>query len=271
MSSSGARSTWTKPPLLRATLVEIGPEDHVLLTSANHIVWDGWSKGIYFRELGECYDAFCTGREPELPELPLQYADYAVWQRAWLSAERLERQLEYWRQTLRGAPPLLDLPTDRPRPVVATHRGDRMEHWIDAETLSSLRNLARSHGATEFMLLVAAWATLLHRLSGQDEIMLGTPIAGRNRVEVEGMIGYFKNTLALRIDCSGDPSFEELLARVREQLLSAYSHQDVSFEHVVREVAPQRDASYSPVFQSLIVLQNVAKESSFGSGGSRWR
>lgn len=252
----------TKPLLMRATLVEIAADDHVLVTSADHIVWDGWSKGIFFRELADCYDAFCTGREPVLPELRLQYADFAVWQRAWLAEERMERQLDYWRQTLSGAPPLLDLPTDRPRPAVATHRGDRMEHWIAAETLSSLRNLARLHGATEFMLLVAAWATLLRRLSGQDDIVLGTPIAGRNRVEVEGIIGYFNNTLALRIDCSSDPSFVELLGRVRERLLSAYSHQDVSFEHVVREVAPQRDASYSPIFQSLIVLQNAAKESS---------
>lgn len=250
------------PPLIRATLVEIGESDHVLLTSAHHIVWDGWSKGIYFRELAECYDAFCTGREPVLPELALQYADFAVWQREWLSGERMQRQLEYWRETLAGAPPLLDLPTDRPRPAVATHRGDRLELWVAAETLGHLRNLARQHGATEFMLLVAAWATLLHRLSGQDDIVLGTPIAGRNQAEVEGMIGYFNNTLALRIDCSGDPTFLELLGRIRETALSAYSNQDVSFEHVVREVAPHRDASYSPVFQSLIVLQNASQESS---------
>ena len=252
----------TKPLLIRATLVEIAAADHVLLTSAHHIVWDGWSKGIYFRELAECYDAYCSGREPELPELSLQYADFAVWQREWLSGERMERQLDYWRRALADAPPLLDLPTDRPRHAVATHRGDRMELWVPAHTLSSIRDLARRHGATEFMLLVAAWATLLRRLSGQDDIVLGTPIAGRNRAEVEGMIGYFNNTLALRIDCSDDPTFVQLLGRVRETALSAYSNQDVSFEHVVREVAPHRDASYSPVFQSLIVLQNASQESS---------
>jgi amino acid adenylation domain-containing protein len=250
----------TRPLLLRATLIEIGPEDHVLLTSADHIVWDGWSKGIFFSELAAAYDAYCEGREPVLPELAIEYADYAVWQREWLSGERMSRQLEYWRGVLAGAPTLLDLPTDHPRPAVASHRGDRVELWIPATTLRALRELARRHRATEFMFLVAAWSTLLSRMTGQDDIVLGTPIAGRNRPEVEGLIGYFNNTLALRVDLSGDPTFVELLGRVRELALSAYTNQDVSFEHVVREVAPQRDASYSPVFQSLIVLQNASQD-----------
>ena len=249
------------PGLLRVTLVEIAAEDHVLLTSANHIVWDGWSKGIYLRELAELYDAYSTGRSPRLAELPIQYADYAAWQREWLSGERLQDQLEYWKTKLAGAPPLLELPTDRPRPAVESHHGDRLELWLDSAMISGLRTLAKEHGVTLFMVLVGAWATYLHRFSGQDEIVLGTPNAGRNRIEVEGLIGYFNNTLALRIDCSGDPSFGRLLQRVRETALSAYAHQDVSFEHVVRHLAPTRDTSYSPVFQSLIVLQNATSES----------
>lgn len=248
------------PPLLRATLIRVAPDEHVLLTSANHIVWDGWSKGIFFRELAELYDAFVTGREPKLPELPIQYADFAAWQREWLQGERVEGQLSYWREQLRGAPPLLELPTDHPRPAVKANRGDRLELWVAAHTLSALKALSQEQGVTLFMTLVAAWVTFLHRFTQQQDIVLGTPIAGRNRVEVEGLIGYFTNTLALRVSCAGDPTFAELLQRVREVALGAYANQDVSFEQVVREVAPQRDLSHSPLFQSLIVLQNAASE-----------
>ena len=247
-------------PLLRATLIRIGPEDHVLLTSANHIVWDGWSKGIFFRELAELYEAFTSGREASLPELPIQYADFAIWQREWLRGELVESQLSYWRERLQGAPPLLDLPTDHPRPVVHGHRGDRLELWVPAETLTALKTLSQAEGVTLFMALVAAWVTFLHRFTGQEDIVVGTPIAGRNRVEVEGLIGYFTNTLALRVSCAGDPTFGEMLQRVREMALGAYANQDVTFEQVVRDVAPHRDLSHSPVFQSLIVLQNAASE-----------
>ncbi len=250
----------TVAPLMRVTLVELGPDDHVLMTSANHIVWDGWSKGIWFSEVATAYQAFVAARSVELPELPLEYADFAVWQREWLAGERMERQLAYWRGVLSGAPALLELPTDRPRPAIATHRGGRVELWLSEEELAGLHALARQHGVTLFMLLVAAWSTLLHRFAGLDDIVLGTPVAGRNRVEVERMIGYFNNTLALRVDCSDAPTFVELLARVREVAVGAYANQDVSFEHVVREVAPHRDLSYSPIFQSLIVLQNAAPE-----------
>jgi amino acid adenylation domain-containing protein len=248
------------PPLLRATLLRLGPEDHVLLTSANHIVWDGWSKGIFFSELAELYDATVTGREPALAELTIQYADFAVWQRRWLQGELVERQLAHWRERLAGAPLLLELPTDHPRPPVHGQRGDRLELWVPAATLAALKALSQERGVTLFMTLVAAWATFLHRFTGECDIVLGTPIAGRNRLELEGLIGYFTNTLALRVSCAGDPPFAELLGRVREVALDAYAHQDVSFEQVVREVAPRRDLSHSPIFQSLIVLQNAASE-----------
>ncbi len=248
------------PPLLRATLIRIAADDHVLLTSANHIVWDGWSKGIFFRELAELYDAFLTGREPRLEELPIQYADFAAWQREWLRGELVEDQLSYWREQLRGAPPLLELPTDHPRLPIHTHRGDRLELWVPAQTLSALRELSQRQGVTLFMALTGAWVAFLHSFTQQEDIVVGTPVAGRNRVEVEGLIGYFTNTLALRVSCAGDPRFTELLARVRETALGAYANQDVSFEQVVRDVAPRRDLSHSPLFQSLIVLQNAASE-----------
>jgi amino acid adenylation domain-containing protein len=248
------------PPLLRATLIVIAPREHVLLTSANHIVWDGWSKGIFFRELAELYDAFRCGREPQLAELAIQYADFATWQREWFKSELVQRQLDYWREQLRGAPPLLELPTDHPRPAVYSYRGDRLELWLPAQTLAALKALGQRHGVTLFMTLVGVWVTFLHRFTGQPEIVVGTAIAGRNRVELERLIGYFTNTLALRVSCAGDPPFGELLERVRETALGAYANQDVSFEQVVRELAPQRDLSHSPVFQSLIVLQNAASE-----------
>jgi aspartate racemase len=248
------------PPLLRATLIRIAPQDHVLLTAANHIVWDGWSKGIFFTELAELYEAFTTDREPDLAELPIQYADFAAWQREWLQGELMAGQLAHWREQLEGAPPLLELPTDHPRPAVHTHRGDRLELWVPAQTLSALKELSQGNGVTLFMTLVSAWVTFLHRFTAERDIVVGTPIAGRNRVEVEKLIGYFTNTLALRVSCADDPTFAELLQRVREVALGAYANQDISFEQVVREVAPQRDLSHSPVFQSLIVLQNAASE-----------
>lgn len=247
-------------PLIRATLVRIAPEEHALLTVSNHIVWDGWSKGIFFAELGELYDGFSSGREPDLPPVRLQYGDFAAWQRDWFGGEREGRQLDYWREQLAGAPALLELPTDHVRPAEQTHRGNRTELWLPAAQLSALKALGGSQGATLFMTMVAAWSVLLHRLTGQDDIVVGTPIAGRNRLELEEVIGYFTNTLALRVDLSGDPSFEQLLARVKEVALGAYANQDVSFERVVREVAPRRDLSYSPLFQSLIVLQNATAE-----------
>jgi aspartate racemase len=249
-------------PLVRATVIRLGDDEHVLVVSANHIVWDGWSKGIYFRELAEIYDAALTGREPQLPELAIQYADFAVWQKEWLSGERLEGQIDFWKKALAGAPPLLDLPTDHPRPAVQTHRGDRSELlWISEESTRRFKALSQQLSASPFMVLVGIWATLLQRYTGQEDIVLGTPVAGRNRVEVEGVIGYFNNTLALRVPFGGDPTFQELVARVREVALGAYSNQDVSFGEVVRVVAPQRDLSYSPVFQSLIVLHNATSES----------
>ncbi len=247
-------------PLMRATLVRIAEDEHALLTVSNHIIWDGWSKGIFFSELGELYDAYATGRTPALPPLPIQYGDFASWQRSWFSGEREERQLRYWKENLAGAPALLELPTDRVRPAEQTHAGNRTELWLPAARLAELKELSRTHGVTLFMTLVAAWSVLLQRLSGQEDIVIGTPIAGRNRVELEQVIGYFTNTLALRVDLSGDPAFSELLARVKEVAVGAYANQDVSFERVVREVAPHRDLSHSPVFQSLLVLQNATAE-----------
>lgn len=245
----------SQPLLFRATLVRLASTEHLLLVAADHIVWDGWSTGILVRELRELYNAYSTGRPHRLPAVRIQFADYATWQRH-RGTEALKEQLAYWRERLHGAPPLLDLPTDHPRPARKSYRGDRVRLWIDAPTLAGLAGHAQSGNTTLFMALAAAWATLLHRHSGAEEVVLGMPVAGRNRVELEDVIGYFINTLPLRVDCSADPSFIELVQRVRTSVLDLYAHQDVSFEQIVRTVLKQRDLSYSPVFQSLIVLHD---------------
>ena len=243
-------------PLFRARLLRLGADEHVLLLTMHHIVSDGWSIGVMLRELTALYEAFAAGRRPQLPPPPIQYRDFAAWQREWLSGAELERQLSYWRESLRGAPPALELPTDRPRPPVQSYRGETLEREVGKPLADALKELSRREGATLYMTLLAAFKTLLHRYTGQEDLVVGTPIANRNRVEVEHLIGFFVNTLVLRTSLAGGPTFRELLARVRETTLGAYAHQDVPFEKLVEELQPERDTSRTPLFQVMFSLQN---------------
>ncbi|HEU4558131.1 MAG TPA: amino acid adenylation domain-containing protein, partial [Longimicrobium sp.] len=244
-------------PLFRAALLRLGEEEHVLLLSMHHIVSDGWSMGVLFRELSALYEAYREGRESPLAELPLQYADYARWQREQLEGEALDRQLSYWRERLAGAPALLELPADRPRAVVQTYRGAAVPVELSAELLERLQALARSEGATLYMVLLGAFQVLLSKYAGSEDIVVGSPIAGRTRGEVEALIGFFLNTLVLRTDLSGDPSFRETLRRVREATLGAYANQEVPFERLVAELQPERSMSHSPLFQVMFTLQTA--------------
>jgi amino acid adenylation domain-containing protein len=247
-------------PLMRALLVRAAAEEHGLLFNLHHVIADGWSLGILVREVSELYSALAEGREPHLPALPVQYADYSVWQRRWLAGGAMERQVAFWRGQLAGAPPLLELPTDRPRPAVATEAGARVAFELPAELAGALDALSRREGATLFMTLMAGWQALLGRWSGQDDVPVGTPIAGRTRAETEGLIGMFVNTLVLRTRLDGRPTFRELLARVRETTLGAYAHQDVPFERLVEELQPERSLRHTPVFQVTFAMQNLEAE-----------
>jgi amino acid adenylation domain-containing protein len=250
-------------PLFRAALLRLGAEDHVLLLSMHHIVSDGWSMGVFFRELSALYAAYREGAESPLPDLAVQYADYAVWQREQLAGEVLDRQLSYWKERLAGAPELLELPTDRPRPAVQTYRGASVPVELSPELLERLQALGRSEGTTLYMTLLGAFQVLLGKYAGSEDVVVGSPIAGRTREEVEGLIGFFVNTLVLRTDLSGDPSFRETLRRVREATLGAYEHQEVPFEKLVAELQPERSLSHSPLFQVMFTLQNAG-----GGGGA---
>ncbi|HEX2208939.1 MAG TPA: amino acid adenylation domain-containing protein, partial [Longimicrobium sp.] len=244
-------------PVFRARLLRLADDDHVLLLAMHHVVGDGWSLGILFREMFALYDAFAADRESPLPPLPVRYADYAAWQREWLAGDELDSQVAFWREQLSGAPALLELPLDRPRPAVQSYRGGSHSFAVCAETANRLRSLARDEGATLFMALLSAFSLLLSRWSGQDDVVVGTPIAGRTRREVEDLIGLFVNTLALRTDLSGDPPFRALLAQVRRRTLEAYAHQDLPFEKLVEEIQPERSLGHAPVFQAMFVLQNT--------------
>jgi len=244
-------------PLFRAGLLRIADDDHVMMIAMHHIVSDGWSMGVFFRELAESYGAFLDGKEAALPALPVRYADYAVWQREWLSGDALDAQLGYWRDRLGGAPAVLDLPLDRPRPAARGYRGGVHHFALPAERIEAVSALARREGATLFMALLAAFDLLLARYSGQEDIVVGTPIAGRTRRELEGLVGLFLNTLALRVDVSGDPTFRALLGRVRETTLGAYAHQEIPFERLVEELRPERSLAHAPLFQVMFVLQNT--------------
>ena len=243
-------------PLLRARLLRLADEEHVVLFTMHHIVGDGWSTGILVRELAALYGAFATGSPSPLAALPIQYADFALWQRRWLTGETLDRLLAYWRGQLGGVPPL-DLPTDRPRPALETHRGSRHSFLLPLPLAQLVRALARQQGASLFMVLLAGFAALLLRYTGQPEIVVGTPIANRNRREVEDLIGLFLNTLALRLEVDGAAGFAALLGRVREVALGAYAHEDLPFEKLVDELQPQRDLARSPLFQIMLILQNA--------------
>src|SRR5512146_239643 len=235
-------------PLIRARLLRLTPSEHWLLLSLHHIVTDGWSMGVLFNELSALYGAYRRGEASPLAELPVQYADYALWQREWLQGDVLEQQLAYWRQALADLP-VLELPTDRPRPMAASYRGARVAFELGEALTRGLKELSRREGATLFMTLLAAFQVLLYRYSGQEDLAVGVPIAGRSRPELEGLIGFFVNTLVMRADLSGAPSFQEHLARVRTRALEAYAHQDLPFEKLVEELAPRRDLSRNPLFQ----------------------
>jgi amino acid adenylation domain-containing protein len=246
-------------PLVRTKLVRLDQEEHLLLLTMHHTVSDGWSMGVFWRELGALYEAFSRGEPSPLEEPPIQYADYAVWQRKWLQGETLDRQLGYWRQQLAGVP-ALQLPTARPRSAVWTPTGARQELVLSESLTEALKELSRREGATLFMVLLGAFQALLARYSGQQDVAVGTPIAGRTRSETEELIGLFVNTLVLRTDLSGDPSFREVLSRVRKIALGAYDHQDLPFEKLVEELQPERDPSRVPLSQVFFALQNVPRE-----------
>jgi non-ribosomal peptide synthetase component F len=246
-------------PLFRAALLRLGAEEHGLLLTVHHIVTDGWSSTVLVREASALYEAFAAGLPSPLPPLPVQYADFAVWQRGYLSGERLEEHLGWWRERLAGAPPLLDLPTDRPRPPGLTPGADVRGFRPRPGTVLGLRALARGEGATLFMVLLAAWQLLLSRWSGQQDVSVGTSLAGRTRREIEPLIGFFVNTLVLRTDLGGRPTARQLLARVREMVLGAFAHQEVPFEKLVVELAPERSLQHTPLFQVMFVLQNQGR------------
>ncbi len=246
-------------PLLRVKLLRIAEQEHVLLVTMHHIVSDGWSIGIMMREFSELYAAYAQGQELVLPELPVQYADYAVWQREWLSGEFLEGQLEYWRRQLAELEPL-NLPTDTTRPLVMSQRGARVPFSLPADLTAKLKELSQRGGVTLFMSLMAVFQVVLSKYAGQTDVAVGTPVANRNRVEVEDLIGFFVNTLVLRTDLSGNPSLAEVLKRVRQVTLNAYQHQDVPFEKLVEELHPERDQSRSPLFQVMLALQNTEQQ-----------
>jgi amino acid adenylation domain-containing protein len=247
-------------PLFAAAAFALDEEEHAVLLLVHHIVSDAWSEGVLLRDLQALYGAFSQGRPSPLPELPVQYADYAVWQRQWLSGEALDAELAYWRERLGQAPPVLELPTDHPRPTVQTFRGASLRFDLPAGLSASLRDLSRRQGTTLFMTLLSAFAALLSRYSGQEDFVLGTPVAGRNHLETEGLIGFFINSLVLRLDLQGEPELTELVRRVREVTLSAYAHQDLPFEKLVEELHPQRDLARAPLFQVVFMLLNTPLE-----------
>jgi hypothetical protein len=248
-------------PLLRCTLVRMREAEHVVLLEMHHIITDGWSNRVLLREVSELYGAFSAGRPSPLPELPIQYADFAIWQRQWLTGVVLERLLSYWKKQLGGRLPVLSLPTDYLRPPVQTSNGAAQCLVMPRELNDALKELSRREGVTLFMTLLAAFLTLLYRYSGQEEIVVGSPVANRNRSETERLVGFFVNTLALRADLSGNPRFRDLLARVREVTTSAYAHQEMPFEKLVDLLQPERDLSRQAVHQVMFGLHNYPTRS----------
>ena len=243
---------------LRVVLLQISNDQHILILTTHHIVADAWSMGILTRELWILYDALANERPSPLQELAVQYADYAVWQREWLQGEALEAHLSYWRKQLESLP-VLGLPTDHPRPAKQSFRGARQPLSLSESLTKAVNELSGREGVTQFMTLLAAFQVLLYRYSGQEDVVVGLPIANRNRPEVEGLIGFFVNTLVLRSDFCGNPSFREFLLRVRDVCLGAYAHQDLPFEKLVEELRPDRDLSRNPLFQVMFVLQNTPR------------
>ncbi|MEO0685074.1 MAG: condensation domain-containing protein, partial [Cyanobacteria bacterium J06649_11] len=249
-----------KGRLVRFHLWKLSEQSHVLLINMHHIVSDGWSMGIFIQELSAFYQSLISENVSHnvstvLPELPIQYGDFAVWQQQYLQGEILEKQLNYWKQQLADAPPLLELPTDNARPAVQSFRGGVIEFQLDSDLSTKLKTLSQKSGATLFMTMLAAFVTLLFRYSGQDDICIGSPVANRNRKEIEPLIGFFVNTLVLRFQLGENPTFSDLLNQVGKVATDAQTHQDVPFEQVVEELKPERNLSYSPLFQVLFDLQ----------------
>lgn len=250
--------------LLRVSLFRLAADEHVLLLTMHHIISDGWSISVLFRELAALYEAFSNSLPSPLPELPIQYGDFAHWQRQWLQGSVLEEQLNYWKDQLAGAPALIAIPTDRPRPAIQRFKGTYTIRILSPAVTASLNELSRREGVTLFMTLLAAFQTLLSRYTRQEDIVVGTPIANRTRAETEALIGFFTNTLIMRTNLAGDPTFRELLARVRQVALSAYAHQDLPFEKLVEELNPVRDVSHTPIFQVLFVMQSMLSQVRLG-------
>jgi len=247
-------------PLMRATLVKCDEENHVVLFTIHHIVSDGLSMAVLIREVGTLYEAFVSGKPSPLPELPVQYVDFAYWQRQMLQGERLENLLAYWRKQLAGAPPTLDFPISRPRPEVQSFKGAALMRHLPDSLAAALKTFSRHEGVTLFMTMLAAFEVLLYKYTGQEDIVLGSPLANRNRVELENLIGLFHNTLVVRTDLSGNPTFRELLARVREVTLNAYAHQDLPLGKLVEELRPERNLSHNPLFQVAFTIDTNTEE-----------
>jgi amino acid adenylation domain-containing protein len=244
-------------PLIRASVLKLGERNYLLLLSMHHIIFDGWSIGILFRELATLYESYSAQKPCSLSELPLQYSDFAFWQKQWLQGEALKNHLAFWKDYLSGVNTILDLHTDHPRPAVQSFRGARQSFRIPGNVLESIKSLAQQERATLFAALLSAFQTLLYRYTNQEDITVGTPVANRNKVEIENLIGFFVNTVAIRVDLSGNPTFRQLLGRVRETILEVQTHQEIPLERVVEEVQPKRELNRAPLFQVMFVLQNA--------------
>ncbi|QTL38231.1 amino acid adenylation domain-containing protein [Xenorhabdus budapestensis] len=258
---------FTQGPLFRGHLLRLAEDEHILLLTQHHIISDGWSVNVLIYELSTLYHAFCQGLVDPLPGLPLQYTDYTLWQHQWLQGNVLENLLNYWRNELQSAPVLLELPTDKPRPIKQSYIGNRVNVAFSPTLSSALKALSQHHGTTLFMTLLAGWSVLLSRLSGQHDLVIGTPVANRQQHELEPLIGFFVNTLALRIQLSDNPSVSELLNRVKHKALSAYAHQDLPFEQLVEVLKPPRNLSHSPIFQVMLALDNTPGQQNFELSG----
>src|SRR6476660_682924 len=244
-------------PLLRVKLLRLGAEDHVLLRTMHHIVSDGWSEGVFNHELMVLYEVFVEGRENPLRPLSVQYADFALWQRKWLDGGALDRGLAYWKEQLAGIPARLELPADRPRPAMQTFVGEACSMTLSAEQVAGLKRLSQDHQSTMYMTLLAVFGMLLSRYSGQDDIVVGSPIANRQDEQLEALIGFFVNSLVMRVRLRREMSFGEMLSEVRQTALAAYEHQDVPFERLVEELSPERSLNTTPLFQVMFALQNA--------------
>lgn len=247
-------------PLIRISLLQLDSQKYILLITIHHIISDGWSMGVLREELSTLYQAFTQGKKSPLQDLPIQYADFTLWQRKWITGEILEKQLNYWKQELKDAPELLQLPTDYPRPHTQSYQGKTKEIIINNDSTEKIQNLSKKYDVTLFMTLYGVFATLLYRYSGQTDILIGSPIANRNRKEIEPLIGFFVNTLVLRTSFEDNPSFEKLLSQIKETTIKAYENQDVPFEQIVSTLQPIRSLSHSPLFQVMFVLQNAPME-----------